>query len=75
MQASRKRLQKIYQKKGGEKDPGSQAQLEINYKTKEHLYNLVINKNPLPDKEYKAEEDPLPYLFFGILAGNYSQPK
>ena len=50
MQASRKRLHKTYQKKGGEKDPGSQARLGINYKTKEHLYNLVKYKNHLPDK-------------------------
>ena len=74
MQASRKRLHKTYQKKGGEKDPGSQARLEINYKTKEHLYNLVINKNPLPDIIIKLRR--IPYLtYFGLLAGTFSQPK
>ena len=40
MQASKKRLHKNYEKKGGEKDPGSQAPLENNYTTKEHLITL-----------------------------------
>ena len=64
MQASRKSLLKTYKfMKGGEKVPGSQARLEIIYKTKEHLYNHFKNKlNPLLDNVYQAEEHPLPFL-------------